>query len=217
DYAALVVPAIKGIQELNLKVEDFSSNTTVDELFAGNFANSPSLITDALNAVKNAGTNLIHSLKNGLYATVGVFDRLISTKITVNNLDAGEINVEGDIKAGGVLCLGQTCVNEEQLKKLLEQSGRSQTGSVVNNTGSPEPASSSFSSATDSSNATPEVSASPVTPTDSSSTSTSATTEDNFATITTPSETEASASQQDSSSGTGTETLTPEPVPESAL
>lgn len=90
DYAALIVPTIKAVQEMNLKLEDLSSLDTTSSTSLG------SLIKNFLADVGNGIENLYASV---IYSSVIYSDR-IETEM---------------------LCVGSTCVTEEQFLEIVNK------------------------------------------------------------------------------------------------
>jgi hypothetical protein len=162
EYTAVLT---KAIQELNGEIAPLSATTTISLIEAqnaststttpwiGSFGSSSTGLQGALAAVDTA---VVHILGTAVYAVNGIFDNIFAKQVHTD-----------------VLCVGQTCVNEAQLKTLLNQSG--QTGSTPPeeiiitdtpsvDTGSSTPSDTSSSTPPDTTNASSTPPSPPVTP-----------------------------------------------------
>jgi hypothetical protein len=140
--------ALEGVKELNDKVdaafrpwftagaEDiraFSATTTAAEIitasstvststpWAAAFAGTSGVLKEQVSSI---GDMVVHVVARAVYASVGIFDQVFAKTIHVDTLHAQE------------LCLGETCVTEDQLKTLIQNSLHNQNGG--SGTGSPE-------------------------------------------------------------------------------
>ncbi|MEK7190652.1 MAG: hypothetical protein AAB661_02705, partial [Patescibacteria group bacterium] len=114
DYAALVVPAIKGIQELNLRVEG------LDERIAA--------LGGLPQQEGSVGIGLFNSIMAQFKDIYGVIWENGVLKIA---------NVISDKLTTKELCIEEVCVNKAQLQELLNKNNinNNSTGAVINNTG----------------------------------------------------------------------------------
>lgn len=131
DYGRITPLIAKAVQDLNNKVDDWTSRsidlsatTSAVELttsvtasttapWLGAFSESSATFKGALSLI---GDTVVHVLGRAVYATTGIFDKVFAKEVFAGKVQAEE------------LCLGATCVTEAQLQALLANANSSQGG-----------------------------------------------------------------------------------------
>ncbi|MBI4086354.1 tail fiber domain-containing protein, partial [Candidatus Kaiserbacteria bacterium] len=153
DYQKLVGPLIEGVNVLNMKIDDIATTTDIDTLLAASgyegFADSSSLVTDAITAVSILIDGSIKKIQGGVYAAVGMFDTLISDMLIVTQADIERARIEH--LETEELCVGDVCVLEDDFLRVFgDGTGTStaQTGAESSDTSSPSASTGSTASST---------------------------------------------------------------------
>ena len=140
-YENMTAVLAGAVQELDAKFEDLVATTSAMEIMSATstpreeFAGKTpwyAAFADASNGLKSAmqsiGDMVVEVYKTAIYAVTGIFDKVFAREVTTDKL-----------------CIGETCVDEEQLKSLLQgqvagAAGASSGSSGGGGSASPAPA-----------------------------------------------------------------------------
>ena len=137
DYPKLTAVLVKAVQEQNIKLEDFATTTDTTTLLAASgydgFAGASELVRSAVAGVADIADAGLKRLNTAIYAAVGMFDTLISERLTVTQADIEEARIAR--LETQELCVGSVCVLESDF---LEVFGTTSETAVPSGSAEPE-------------------------------------------------------------------------------
>ena len=124
NYAGFTPYIVSAIKELSAKIGTEFSNaetatstsanaTSTLPAWAGAFADASDSLKSALAQFSDAAVQVFG---RAIYATAGIFEKLLTKELTFTRATGDEIDVQK-------LCIGATCITEDQLKAMLAAAG----------------------------------------------------------------------------------------------